>query len=254
MKTKKNPKTGGARSWYERIWQRVELSNTNPKLAPYLDVKQFPGYQANVTAALISQSMTLTPVKKLKAMTPEKLGLVLGQKCANFYALGDEKQVANLQRAKLQLEALKKHSDEPSIDSALHALGVAEAMYEELAKDFPQFEKTVHAAFKAALKQPNYQEAVQFFRGFAKGIAKPGLKDGRLAGQTDATPLQLKMFLHPKEAAQMKTVGELRGFLLKNGFTEQTLGDETRLQKFCTRIGYAPGKTVKPASGKNKKR
>jgi hypothetical protein len=110
MKTKNDPKTGGKLSWYEQIWARMELRNTNPKLAPYFDVKQFPDYLANVTASLISQSMPLAPIKKLKVMTPEKLGLVLGQKCANLYALGDEKVVGNLQPAKQQLEALKNGS------------------------------------------------------------------------------------------------------------------------------------------------
>jgi hypothetical protein len=33
----------------------------------------------NVVAKLVSQGMPLTPLKELKAMTPEKLGLLLGQ-------------------------------------------------------------------------------------------------------------------------------------------------------------------------------
>jgi hypothetical protein len=66
-------------SWYERIWNKIELVNTNPELAPYLDVDKFPQYQVNLMSKLIGQGLPLTPTKELKIITPEKLGLVLGQ-------------------------------------------------------------------------------------------------------------------------------------------------------------------------------
>jgi hypothetical protein len=244
-------------TWFEQIWERVELVNTNPELAPYLDVDKFPQYQVNVVAKLIGQGLPLTPPKELKTMTPEKLGLVLGQQCATLYALGEYFQSLGdnpktVKQGKEALEILRKQRHVPGVSSALHSARVLEMMAQELEKHFPKFEKNVHAAFKAALDQPNYQEAVEFFRGFATGLSKPGIKGGKLVRRTKATPLQMKMFMHPEQVAEMKNVKQLRGFLLKNGFTEETLGDDERLQKFCTRIGYAPGKRGRPSIQKNK--
>ena len=63
-------------------------------------------------------------------------------------------------------------------------MSTAGLMMMELVKYLPRFEKNVHAAFKAALNQPNYQDALAFFRGFAKGMSKPALKEGQLIGRT----------------------------------------------------------------------
>lgn len=67
-------------TWYQRIWETQDLTNTNPKLSPYLDPDKYPQFQANVTNQLMRQSLPLTPLKELVVMTPEKLGLMLGQK------------------------------------------------------------------------------------------------------------------------------------------------------------------------------
>lgn len=244
MKSQKT--TSKIRPWYDRIFDRVELVNTNPRLAPYLDVDKFSQYQTNVMLKLIGQGLPLTPPKELKAITPEKLGLLLGQQCATIYALGecfqglDDPEI--MEQAKKAAKDLRKQRHVPGVKSVLHAANVGGMMIEQLVNHFPKFEKNLHAAFKAALDQPNYQEAVEFFRGFAKGITKPALKDGQIAGRTTATTLQMKMFMHAEQAAKMKSVRQLRAFLLENGLTEGTLGDEERLQKLCTRLGYAPGR------------
>jgi hypothetical protein len=247
--------TGEARTWYERIWAKVGLVNTNPELSPYLDVDKWAPYQVNVAAKLMSQGLPLTPAKELKTMTPEKLGLLLGQKCATLYGLGDYLQsLANnpeaVERGKKNLKALKTQRRVPGVSSALHAGRIAEMMIPELVKYIPRFVETVHAAFKAALEQPKYQEAVEFFRGYAAGLSKPGFKDGKLVRSTLATPLLAKMFMHPEQIAEMKNVKELRAFLLKNGFTKASLGDDERLQKLCSRLGYAPGKRGRPSKAK----
>ena len=132
----------------------------------------------------------------------------------------------------------------------LHAGNITGLLLEEFTKYFPEFERKVHMAFKAALDQPNYQEAVEFFRGYAAGLARPGIKNGQLAKRTEATTLQLKMFMHSEEISKLKNVRELRAFLLKNGVTKQMLGDDERLQKLCTRLGYAPGKRGRPSKPK----
>jgi hypothetical protein len=254
MKDKKTPVK--SLSWYEQIFENVELVNTNPELAPYLDIEKLPQYQVNVTAKLIGQGLPLTPPKALKTLTPEKVGLLLGQQCGTCYSLGEYFQpLANnpeaFKRGEKAVEVLRTQRHVPGVSSMLHSSRVLGMMLEEFTKHFPKFEKTVHAAFKAALDQPSHQEAVEFFRGFATGLAKPGIRGGKVVRRTKATPLQLKMFLHPEQAAEMKSVAEWRAFLLKSGFTEETLGDDERLKKFCTRLGYAPGKSKRPPQQKN---
>ena len=244
MKT--NEKPANSQSWYEQIWNKIELANTNPNLAPYLDVDKLPEYQVNVVAKLIGQGLPLTPPRELKTMTPEKLGLVLGQQCATLYELGKQLEPLGnpeaVKQAEKTTEFLTKNQQVPGVESLLQAASVSGMMILELVKHASKFEKKVHAAFKAALNQTNHQEAIEFFRGYAHGLATPGIKDGKLARRTDATTLQMKMFIHSEQIAKMKTVRELRAFLLKNGFTEETLGDDERLQKFCSRLGFAPGK------------
>lgn len=244
MKAKK--KAAIPRTWYEQIWDKIELVNTNPELASYLDVDKLPEYQINVTAKLIGQGLPLTPPKELKIITPEKLGRVLGQQCATFYELGKQfEPLGNpetVKQTEKTVELLTKNEQLPGVGSLLQAANVAGMLVLELAKHFPKFEKNVHAAFKAALNQHSHQEVIEFFRGYAHGLANPGMKDGKLRRRTDATTLQLKMFVHAEQIAKMKTVNELRAFLLKNGFTEQILGNDERLQKFCSRLGFAPGK------------
>ena len=241
--------------WYEQIWDRMGLENTNSELSPYLDVDKFQPYQAKVVTKLIGQTLTKTPIQELKTMTPRKLGLVLGQQCATLYTLGDYLQslVSNpesIKRGKANLKALRSQRHISGVSSVLHAGRIAEKMFCELEKNFPKFEETVHAAFRAALNQTSYHEAAEFFNGYAAGFSKPSIKDGKLVGMTSATKLQLKMFMHTEQAAECRNVKELRTLLLKNGFTEDELGDDERLQKFCHRIGYAPGKRGRPAKKK----
>ncbi len=233
-------------SWYERIWNKIELINTNPALAPYLDIDKLPQYQVNVMAKLIGQGLPLSPPKELKVITPEKLGLVLGQQCATFYELGKQMQSldnpTNIKQAEKTVELFTKNKQIPGVESLLQAANIAGMLVLELTKHFPKFEKNVHEAFRAALDQGSHQEAIEFFRGYAHGLANPGIKDGKLKRRTTATTLHSKMFVHAKEIAKMKNVKELRAFLLKNGFTDAMLGDDERLQKTCTRLGFAPGK------------
>ncbi len=211
--------------WYERAWAKVGLVNTNPELAPYLDVDKYPDHQVKVVTKLMSQGLSLTPVKELKTMTPNKLGLLLGQQCATAYALTESFQSLadpkKIRQAKATVAVLRKKRNVPGVSSVLHASRVVGMMMEQFAKDFPRFEAHVHATFKAALDQPSHQEAIEFFGGFAKGLTNPALKKGKAVRRTNATTLQAKMFLHTEQAGEMKSVADWRAFLLKNGETEE---------------------------------
>jgi len=229
-------------TWYKKILAALPLVNKNPELAVYLNKEESPEYRKKVRAKLVAQSQPNAPSINQETVTPEKLGRHLGQKCANLYALKDPKTLAAAKQEAQRLKQLRTQRHLPGVSSELHALRINEMVVKQFKKDLPRFEKKVQAAFQTALAQPNHQEAVAFFKGFAKGLEKPGLKDGKLAGETKATPLQMKMFLHTEQAAEMRSVDDWREFLLKNGETEETLGDPERLRKFCFRIRYAPGK------------
>jgi hypothetical protein len=201
LKMKSKSQTVIPCTWYERIWNKIELVNTNPDLAPYLDVDKFPEYQVNVTAKLMSQGLPQTPVKELKTITPEKLGLVLGQQCATLYELGKQFEPLGKPEAVNQVEKTvefyTKNQQVPGVESLLQGANVAGMLILELVKHLPKFEKKVHAAFKAALDQPSHQEAIEFFRGFAHGLANPGIRDGKLSRRTDAKVPPKKGHLQP---------------------------------------------------------
>ena len=188
-------------------------------------------------------------------MTPRKLGLNLGQKCANLYAMGNQVQAGfenpqNIEKAVTYIEQLEKNAENPVVASTLHSLELAGSLMVEMAEDSEKFEKIVHNAFKEALDQTNYAEAVQFFQGFAQGISSPGLKLGKLAQSTEATTIYQKMFFHWQEIDQLPTVTALHDFLLKVGIAKIMLGDIDRLRTLCKRIGYAPGKRGRPPKPK----
>jgi hypothetical protein len=238
------------KTWYEQVFETTDLTFANPELKPYLDVDQYPLWVENIMVELSRQGLHLSPLRTMAAITPKKLGMNLGQKCANLYAIGNQFQAGitamenpqNAEKVVALIEQLVKNKENPVAASTLHAMEVTGSLIEEMAEDATEFEKIVHNAFREALKQTNYGEAVQFFQGFAQGISSPGIVAGKLAQATDATSIYYKMFYHWQEVEQLGKVTELYEFLLKRGFTEQTLGDIERLKTICKRIKYAPGK------------
>ncbi len=246
----KNP-TKNQPSWYGRVWEMLDSIDSNLKSIPCLDVENYPEWQRNVVQQLLRQFFPLTPPTELLVITPETLGLLLGQRCSHLYALGAWLASASkvpdaAKRGKALKRKMVEQSHVPGMASALQAMETLALVLKDFAKDSSRFEELVQQAFKAALGQPNYQEAVEFFRGFATGLATHILKDGGLVRKTDATELHMKMFIHAEQAKKFRTVTELRAFLLKSGFTQETLGDDERLQKYCNRIKYAPGKRGRP--------
>jgi hypothetical protein len=124
-------------------------------------------------------------------------------------------------------------------------------VHEFVTNILPKFEEVVQQSFKTALKRGNYQEALEFFQGFAEGFAIKGFKDGSIVRKTPATELHLNMFMRSQKFQKFENVKELRNFLWDNGFSLETL-DDSRLQKYCQRIKYTPGKRGRPARKINK--
>lgn len=241
-------------TWYQRVFETTDLTFTNPELNPYLNVDEYPQWVVNMMMEVSRQGLHLSPIRSLVDITPRKLGLNLGQKCANLYALGNQMQTAMtacenpqyLEKAVAIIDQFENNKENPVVASTLHLIKVAVPLIEEMVKGQEEFEKIVHGAFKEALDQTNYGEAVQFFQGFAQGISSPGILLGKLAQSTDATPIYHKMFLHWQEIDQLRTVTELYEFLLKVGISKPILGDIERLRTLCKRIKFAPGKKGRP--------
>ena len=254
MEKKNLPK----QKWYERVFETTDLTFSNPELKPFVDVDQYPQWVTNIMVELSRKCLHLSPLRGMAAITPRKLGMNLGQKCANLYAIGNQVKAGitamenpqNAEKAVALMEQLEKNKENPVAASTLHAMEVTGSLIEEMANDADEFEKIVHSAFKEALEQPDYGEAVQFFQGFAQGISSPGLLPGRLAQSTDATLIYQKMFFHWQEIDQLRTVTELFDFLLKVGISKPMLGDIDRLRTLCKRIKYAPGKRGRPSKDK----
>jgi hypothetical protein len=193
--------------------------------------------------------MPTIPIKKLREITPDKLGRFLGQKCANVYAVAEKFQFATQGLGKLKAAAnqLQQHKDKPQIRSFLHTIKILSPLIKDSPKSGKQVKINVLQAFKKALHQPNHKEAAAFFLGFAKGLSMKGFTSNGAARRTTATPIYQKMFYNWQEVDRLSSVPELKIYLLQNGFTEATVGHISRLRKLCTRVGYAPGKRGHPS-------
>jgi hypothetical protein len=238
-------------TWYEEVFDSTDLPNSTPELDPYVNVDKYPDWVAKVLVELLSQNMPAIPLKELRVITPEKLGRFLGQKCANIYALGERFQIGlqnpqNIAKGVELFNRLQSQKVKPGVSSLLHATNITSKLIADFSKDVEQVENNVLEAFKSALDQPSYKEAVEFFQGFAKGLSKKGITLNGMARETTATPVYEKMFFHWQEVDRLRSVPQLKAFLLKNGLTEAIIGDISRLRRLCTRIGYAPGKRGRP--------
>jgi len=246
------------RTWYERVFELSDLTFSNPELKAFLDVDQYPDWVTNVMIELSRQGLHLTPLRGMAALTPKKLGMSLGQKCANLYAIGNQVQAGitalenpqTAAKAVAYIERLGRKKEHPVVASTIQALDTTGSLLLELANGSDEFEKIVHLAFKEALNQTDYGEAVQFFQGFAQGISSPGILPGKLAQSTDATPIYQKMYFHWQEIDRLHTVIELYDFLIKVGVSKPMLGDIERLRTLCKRIGYSPNKKNRPPKQK----
>jgi len=229
--------------------QDVKISN--PALARYLDPDQAPQFQTIPTIHLLRQLLPLTPVKELTEITPQKVGRVLGQKYANIYALGEYAQsLAKDPQAVERGKAIKAKMEKAG-GVVTETRPELLLVHEFVTNILPKFEEVVQQSFKTALKRGNYQEALEFFQGFAEGFAIKGFKDGSIVRKTPATELHLNMFMRSQKFQKFENVKELRNFLWDNGFSLETL-DDSRLQKYCQRIKYTPGKRGRPARKINK--
>ncbi len=235
-------------SWCEQIFDELEPPESLVEEACW-DVENEPKWVQNVVAELMQQAMPSYCIRKPKGIIPREVGLYLGQQCANLYAIGDmmtKQTPEQIKAAEANAKMLEQNRSVPGVESALKATEWLRESLIGLAGFFPIFEKALHNAFKAALKQPKREDAAEFFAGFAKGISKPGLSNARLAGTNTATVIYEKLYVHRREIERLKNCPALRVFLISSGVPKNFVGNVKRLQKLIERLGLTLGKRGRP--------
>jgi hypothetical protein len=239
----------GNSTWYERAFALTDLGKI--KLGELFDSESFdarPKWYAKVLFALMSQGMPAIPLKRLRAVNPNKVGRFWGQKFATLYAFGGKGQMMQgPHKTQAAIDSWEKRKAEPGAAETIRRLKILKEQLQFAADNTNRIEQNLLKVFKLALEQPIHQEAVEFFKGFATGLSKPGIKGATLAGETDASPIYKIMLARWQEVDRLPSVPKLREFLIQHGMSEQVVGDISRLRRLCTRIGYAPGKRGRPS-------
>jgi len=234
------------RTWYERVFDSADFSSD---VNAGINLENEPKWVLKVLGELIQQGMPMIQIRKPKQLTPKEVGRCLGQICANVYAIGESmsNNAEDLEKNLRIVKWMQENQQMPTVQTALKAMEFAGQSVLDLASSLNRIETTMTDSFKAALDQPSRVEAADFFRGFADGIAKPGMiHKPSLAGATTATPIYGKLLVHREEIKRLNSVRELREFLLERGLSEQVLGDPKRLEKICERIGLGFRKRGRP--------
>jgi hypothetical protein len=187
-------------SWIKRL-----IQSQCPSEPPEISMENEPQWAQNILRELVQQEMPAFPFRKLDKVTPEALGRFIGQHRANLRVVGD---------------------------TTLKDLKIGAGMTEP-------FNAFGRAAIAAAWGEASQADSAAFFWGLAQGLSKPGIVKGAPAHATTATPIYQILFFTRHEVQRLKSVRELRGFLLRCGLSEQLLGDPKRLEKICERIGLS---------------
>jgi hypothetical protein len=235
-------------SWCKRIIDELDPSDEIIAKSGFDPSKESEWVQ-KIYVELGQQAMPAFCVRRPKGYTPQEVGRCLGQQCANFYALGEMIDTPTPEKIEQSVKVLEKYEanrNVPGVESFFKAVEPIGALLSGLMEYFPIFEKGLHNAFKAALDQPTREDAAEFFRGFAKGISKPGVSKRGLAGHTTATLIYEKLFVHRREVEQVENYPALKEFLIKNGVPESVVGTVRRLQKLCERVGLHLAKPGRP--------
>jgi len=233
-------------TWCRQIFDALDFAQDG---GSGFAIEKEPDWVCNILRELVQQAAPAICLRKPKGFLPRELGLYLGQQCANLYAMGtmfEEATPDKLEAGKRALNLFENHRDKPGVESLLTLLSQLESWTQNFESTVETFEQTLHNAFKAALTQPDYSQAVQFFQGFATGIAKPGLSRSGLARTTTATLIYQKLFTHRREVENLSNYPTLREFLIRNGVNENLVGSIRRLQKLCERIGLRLAKRGRP--------
>jgi hypothetical protein len=238
---KKKVKTS---TWYEQVFESLDFADIAK--SDDLDIKTEPPWVVIVLRELTQQMMPALSFRKMAVVTPRGVGRYIGQQHANQVATAIALEKANtpenVARAKPFVEMLQKNENHPAVGSLRKAIEFMNGALQSHNVVKRRFNEVVLTALKVTWEQPNQSEAAAFFGGLAEGLSKPGIRECRAVRATTATPIYLRLFIHRRDVEKLNSVRELREFLLRVGMTEQVLGDPSRLEKLCGRIGLSFGK------------
>lgn len=241
-----------AKKWYEIVYEASGLSSDMPELQPFINAKNMPAWVKNVLVELYNQTSPGIAIEALQVRTPENVGRLRGQQYANYYALlnrmekGMQAVDGNPAKVCAILESFEKNKGIPIVGLALNALHTVGSLITDLIEKDDLILQRNLEAFRMALEQPSHQEAADFFKGFALGIAKKGFTKKGAARATNAFGIYFIMLIQWQAIDRLPSVPAFRDYLLQRGLSESVLGDISRLRKLCSRIGYAPGKRGRP--------
>jgi hypothetical protein len=217
-------------SWCERIFNALDFKPEDT--APEFAFEDRPKWVKNVLVELMQQTCPSVRLRRFGETTPRKLGLYLGQQCANAYALGAVCNVSPEKASigKEKLKVLEANRGNAAVQSLLNVLGIVQKLSARWVEWFPQFEKVLHDAFREALDQPSHEDAVSFFEGFAKGISKPGLKNGAATLGTTATLIYQKLFFTGGKSSNCRVCRNCAGFSCRADYPSQCSASRNALR------------------------
>jgi hypothetical protein len=253
-------------AWCKRLLDEVDFADVPVKDAEQINkgftgmLDESPEWVGNLNREIVQKMMPTMPFSKLrKKSPPEVLGLYLGQTCATLYAINNhfrgQSKEENIKAAEAKRKFFEQYPELPSVQSEMSVVNSMPPLLQHLQTEvLPGLMKAVHDAFKTALEQKEYSQAVVFFQGFAKGISKPGLSsDGKLAGNSDATPIYEKLMLHRDQVQKLPSYPALQKFLIDRGLPKNVVGTVKHLQKLVKRLGLSIGKRGRPSKSQKKR-
>lgn len=235
-----SPQTCDDASWVAEIDRRIEEWQLKHSERYLGELENLPMWVENLAREIAKQNFPALRGKRGE-FNAEILGLFLGQQCAKVYSwatYGEQLLDAqpNLTPERLAaLEKMLKSIDLKNIDTTQIPILARQAIdIVQNPEQIAEFVEICHSAFRAALDQESYAQAVEFFVGFAEGLRN---WQGVGGAYTDATPIYQTLYFNWRDVEKLGSVPELRAFLISRGLTEQQLGsDPKRLQKICERL------------------
>lgn len=231
-------------AWMQRLGTEVaRLEEFFPKW-PILD-DGTPDWVKRVEREVASALFPVAKDIELDGFTPRRMGLLLGQNCANAVWLMEwfaEKR--REEEARTTTGGGNPASGEsPVLDGRLQAQADRDVML-IVTKWYPGMRRLAKLSLCSAVDR-TYEEMSEFLLGFADGF---GRKPGRMGFSefgSSALEIYVLLLMTWKLVTRFGSVRELHAFLVKVLGSHRT-GDLKRLEKICQRMGLSYRKPGRP--------
>jgi len=252
------PKKECAPLWCRKIAKKLVAGPEIADPEPFIDIKRMPRWAKRASAELLLQGHPGIRFEHFQDPSPKTIGYILGQKWANYRSGADWNDMQNRRAADLKIDPkssewlalieawMASAPDHPVVRTLTATDRLLEQGLEQMPSDYHSFIEIMHEAFRTALEQPRYEDTVDFFRGFAGGIGNPGARNGKSTANTSATPIYAVVGVCWPDIRKLRSLIELRTFLVAAGISEPLLGSQKRLEKLCQRIGLRLARRGRP--------